>query len=67
MTKKEYVERNIGVTFDFVRHMIDHPELVDTIPNGAEFYFIDKNMPVKTKGQKRKKLPGTRCNILLNL
>jgi hypothetical protein len=57
MTKKEYVERNIGITFDFVRHVIDHPELIDTIPDGAELDFIDKNMPVKTQGRiKRKKV-----------
>lgn len=56
MTKKEYVERNIGVTFDFVRHMIDHPELIDTIPNEAELDFIDKNIPLKAKDQKRKRI-----------
>ena len=36
--------------------MIDHPELVDTIPNGAELDFIDKNIPFKAKDQKRKKI-----------
>jgi len=56
MTKKEYVERNVGVTFDFVRHMIDHPELIDTIPNGAELDFIDKDMPFKAKEQKGKRI-----------
>ena len=40
MTKKEYIDRNIGVTFDFVKHVIDHPELIDTIPDGAELDFI---------------------------
>ena len=55
MTKKEYVERNIGVTFDFVKHIIDHPELMDTIPDGAELDFIDKDIPLKTKEQVKKK------------
>lgn len=49
MTKKEYVERNIGMTFDFIRHLIDHPEIIDTIPNGAELDFIDKDIPFKIK------------------
>lgn len=49
MTKKEYVERNIGLTFDFLRHLIDHPEIIETIPGGAELDFIDKDMPVKDK------------------
>jgi hypothetical protein len=57
MTKKEYVERNIGLTFDFLRHLIVHPEIIDTIPDGAELDFIDKDMPVKDKGDiKRNKV-----------
>jgi len=56
MTKKEYAERNIGVTFDFVRYIIDHPELIETIPNGAELDFIDKNVPIKMKEQKRRRI-----------
>jgi hypothetical protein len=49
MTKKEYVERNIGMTFDFIRHLIDHPEVINTIPDGAELDFIDKDMSFKVK------------------
>lgn len=49
MTKKEYVERNIGITFDFIRYLIDHPEVIDTIMDSAELDFIDKDMPFKIK------------------
>lgn len=45
MTRKEFIERNIGMTFDFVRHIIDHPESIESIPNGAVLDFIDKDMP----------------------
>lgn len=55
MTKKEYVDRNIGVTFDFIKHIIDHPKLMDTIPDGAELDFIDKDIPLKKKEQLKKK------------
>lgn len=55
MTKKEHIERNIGMTFDFARHLIDHPEIIDTIPNGAELDFIDKDMPFKVKEHTKKK------------
>jgi len=55
MTKKEYMERNIGITFDFIRHLIDHPEIIDTIPNGAELDFIDKDIPFKIKRQDKGK------------
>ena len=57
MTKKEYAERNIGITFDFVKHLIEHPDVLDTIPDGAELDFIDKDMPFKAKEMvKRKKV-----------
>lgn len=49
MTKKEYAERNIGMTFDFIRQIIEHPAIIDTIPDNAELDFIDKDMPVKAK------------------
>jgi hypothetical protein len=54
MTKREYVERNIGMTFDFIKYVIDHPETIESLPNGAELDFIDKDLPFKLKkGTKR--------------
>lgn len=55
MTKKEIVERNIGITFDFVKHIVDHPEVIDTIVGGAEIDFIDKDMPSKVREPIRRK------------
>lgn len=49
MTKKEYIERNIGMTFDFIKQLIDHPEAIESIRDGAELDFIDKDMPVRIK------------------
>jgi hypothetical protein len=46
MTKKELINKNIGITFDFLRYIVDHPEMIDSIPNGAELSFIDKDMPI---------------------
>ena len=57
MTKKEYVNRNIGMTFDFIRQAVDNPEILNIVPNGAELDFIDKDMPFKAKEPlKRKKV-----------
>lgn len=57
MTKKECVNRNIGLTFDFIHQVVDQPEILDTIPNSAELDFIDKDLPVKAKeAAKRKKV-----------
>ena len=65
MTKREYVRRNIGLKFDFLKHLIDHPEIIDTIPDGAELDFIDKNIPSKkTERFKRKKIARYRIEHL---
>lgn len=55
MTKKEHVERSMGMTFDFARYLIDHPKIIDTIPDGAELDFIDKDMPFKVRKDDRRK------------
>jgi hypothetical protein len=57
MTRKEYADRNIGMTFDFMRYLVDHSEVIDTIPDGSELDFIDKDMPSKVKERyKREKV-----------
>ena len=57
MTKKEYAERNVGMTFDFIRQVVGRPGTFDAIADGSEIDFIDKDMPVKTKATgKRKKV-----------
>ena len=55
MTKKEFAERNIGMTFDFIKQIIDHPEIIDSLPDGAELDFIDKDLPFKAKEQSKRK------------
>jgi hypothetical protein len=57
MTKREHVSRNIGLTFDFLRHAVDHPEVIETIQDDAELNFIEKDVPYKeTEKRKRKKI-----------
>ncbi len=48
MTKKEVVDRSIGLTFDFIRGLVDNPEAVETIPNRSEIDFIEKDLPLKS-------------------
>ena len=52
MTKKELINKNIGMTFDFLRYVVDHPEMINSIPNGAELSFIDKDMPMSLEEMK---------------
>ncbi|MBI5234603.1 MAG: hypothetical protein HY880_09635 [Deltaproteobacteria bacterium] len=46
MTKKEIVSRNIGMTFDFIRQMVDNPSAIESIPNGAELNFVGADLPL---------------------
>ncbi len=47
MTKKETVNRNIGLTFDFVREIIKNPSIVNDLPETCEIEFIEKDFPIK--------------------
>ncbi len=47
MTKKETVNRNIGLTFDFVREIIKNPSIINDLPETCEIEFIEKDFPIK--------------------
>ena len=55
MTKKEHAERNIGMTFDFVRQVIAYPDILGSIADGAELDFIEKDVPRKTEREMKGK------------
>lgn len=43
MTNKETIERNIGLTFDFLKQVAKSPALLNDIPNGAVIEFVEKD------------------------
>jgi len=45
MTNKETVERNIGLTFDFVNELIENPDLTENLPDDFKLEFIEKDFP----------------------
>ena len=45
MTNKETIERNIGLTFDFVNHLIDNPTIAKDLPDDFKLEFIEKDFP----------------------
>ena len=45
MTNKETIERNLGLTFDFVNYLIDNPSIADTLPENFKLEFIEKDFP----------------------
>lgn len=55
MTEKDVVERDISLTFDFLRYAVDHPEILDEIPDGAELEFIATDMVIHESGPERPK------------
>ena len=48
MNNKEFTERNIGLTFDFLRQVSDDPSILESISDGALIEFIDKDY-IKTE------------------
>ncbi|MEP7170498.1 MAG: hypothetical protein ABI855_14105 [Bacteroidota bacterium] len=57
MTNREIVNRNIGLTFDFLRQVIKNPEMLDSIPDKSTLEFVDKDFSKieKTKRTKTKR------------
>lgn len=45
MTNKETIERNLGLTFDFVNYLIDNPSVADSLPEDFKLEFIEKDFP----------------------
>ena len=45
MTNKEKIERNIGLTFDFVNHLIDKKSDLDKLPDSFTIEFVEKDFP----------------------
>ena len=42
MTNKEQIQRDIAIAFDFAEQIIDNPDLLDKIPEGAVITFLDE-------------------------
>jgi len=43
MTHKETIERNIGLTFDFVNYLIDNKQEIEKLPDNFKLEFIEKD------------------------
>lgn len=55
MKKEEIVERNLTLTFDFLRQIIRNPKLMDDIPNGAVIDFVQKDIPLLEKRKRARR------------
>jgi len=45
MTQKETINRNIGLTFDFVNYLMENKEEAEKLPESFELEFLEKDFP----------------------
>ncbi len=50
MTRKEKINRNIGLAFDLLKEFNCNPSLLAKIPRGATLEFVEKDFPKKEPG-----------------
>lgn len=55
MTNKETINKNIELTFDFVRQIIDTPSIVEQLPDKCEIDFIGRDFSSIPDKQLKKK------------
>lgn len=53
MTRKEKINRNIGLTFDFLQQIADNPKLLDKVPEGSIIEFVEKDFPTTEKSKRK--------------
>ena len=49
MTNKETVNRNIGLSFDFIKQIIGNPDIIKNIDNNSTIEFLQKDYPEREK------------------
>ncbi len=49
MTNKETIQRNIGLTFDFLREIVKDPSIIEGIADGTVIEFVEKDYVKKEK------------------
>ena len=54
MTNKEKVERNIGLTFDFVTFLVENPKKIENLPDNFILEFVEKDFTKIEKNEKIK-------------
>ena len=64
MTNKETVERNIGLTFDFVNQLIEKPELTERLQDEFDIEFIEKDFPNLERKEPSAKMSGIRKKLV---
>ena len=65
MTNKETIERNIGLTFDFVNHLIDNKSDLEKLPENFTIEFVEKDFSkLQRKQSVNQAIPNARKKIV---
>jgi hypothetical protein len=56
MTNKQKISKDIHLTFEFLKQVVDNPKILDKIPNGSILEFVEGDIPEEEKSSKKKKL-----------
>ena len=52
MTNKETINRNIGLSFDFLRQIVNNPDILDKINDNSTIEFLQKDYPEREKSKR---------------
>lgn len=47
LREKEQITQDIRISFEFLRYLIDHPELIEELPDRAEIEFVGTDLVKK--------------------
>jgi hypothetical protein len=61
VTKNEIVQKSISLSFDFLRHIVKNPDLLEAIPDNAEVQFVESDLPVPVEQESA----AVSCNTVL--
>ncbi len=53
MTNKETIEKNIELTFEFIKQAIEKPDILDEVSDKAEIEFLQKELLSKKSNGKK--------------
>jgi hypothetical protein len=61
MTRKEQVQKNISLTFQFIRYLINNPKEIKKLPDNSDIMFFEDKLPIITKKKPKSEAKKTVC------
>ncbi len=46
MTKDEFAKKSISLAFDFLRYLVDHPAMIEKLPDECHLEFLETDFPL---------------------